>query len=187
MKLADLLKDKLMGTYIDVIRGKEVIKSLYSGMEGKAFLIETDEDLNEGEKITLRLSFGGWNFLFPCEVASKAPGMYVLVPSGKVKITEKRREKRIPTVVECTLEKERGTILDVSYHGTRVLTLNPPEMGRKATLSIAGRELVGTVRWMKKEEVDLRSVGLLIDDPPEWWMKLVKYHISLYMRALRRL
>ena len=45
MKLVDLLKDKLMGMYIEVLRGGEAIKSVYGGMEGKTFVIETDEDL----------------------------------------------------------------------------------------------------------------------------------------------
>ena len=187
MKLADLLKDNLMGTYIDIIKDGKMLRSVYNGMEDKAFLIETDEELKEGDEVLLRLSFGGWNFVFPCKVGSSASGLYVLVPSGKVKITEKRREKRVPTVLECKLGDFRGTILDLSYHGTRILMIDQLEIGSKVNLEIGDKKLVGVVRWNRKEEVDLSSVGLLIDDPPSWWEDLVKYHISSYIRALRRL
>ena len=135
----------------------------------------------------MRLSFGGWNFLFPCRVQSKATGLYILVPTGKVKIVEKRREKRIPTVVKCVVNGERGTILDVSYHGTRVLMSGPHEMEEKVILEVDGEKLEGVVRWLKKEEVDLKSVGILISDPPDWWNRFVKDHISKYLSALRRL
>ncbi len=187
MKLADLLKDKLMGMYIEVVRNGEVLRSIYNGMENKAFLIETDEELKEGDEVLLRLSFGGWNFTFPCKVSSGASGVYVLVPSGKVKITEKRREKRVPTVLECKLGDSKGTILDLSYHGTRILTLNRVDIGSKMSLEVGEKKLTGTVRWNRREEVDLNSIGLLIDEPPSWWEDLVKYHISSYIRALRRL
>ncbi len=187
MKLVDLLKDKLMGMYIDVIKNGEMLRSVYNGMEDKNFLIETEEELKEGEEVLLRLSFGGWIFTFPCKVGSGASGIYVLVPNGKVKITEKRKEKRVPTVLKCKLGDFRGTILDLSYHGTRVLTLGSVDIGDEVRLNVGGNELAGKVRWEKKEEVDLRSVGILIDDPPGWWEDLVNHHISSYVRALRRL
>ncbi len=187
MKLVDLLKDKLMGMYIDVLKGDEVIKSVYGGMEGKAFVIETDEEIEEGEEVVLRLSFGGWNFIFPCKVQSKTSGIYILVPSDKVKIVEKRREKRVPTVVKCRIGESGGTILDVSYHGVRVLTLGKPSIGEELYLEVEGKGLKGTVKWVRKEEVDLRSVGLFLKDSPDWWMNFVKEKISRYIKALRRL
>ena len=187
MKLMDLLKDELMGMYIDVLRKGEAIKSVYNGMQGNAFLIESEEELEEGEEVTLRLTFGGWNFLFPCKVKSGGGGMYVLVPSGKVKIVEKRREKRIPTVVKCTVNGSEGTVLDVSYHGVRVLTLGDFSIGDRVVLSLRDKDLEGTVRWMRNEEVDLKSVGLLIGDPPSWWVDFVKEATSGYLKALRRL
>ena len=187
MKLVDLLKDKLMGMYIDVIRNGGILRSVYSGMEDKNFLIETDEELREGDEVLLRLSFGGWIFTFPCKVSSGASGVYVLTPTGKVKITEKRKEKRVPTVLKCRLESSMGTILDLSYHGTRVLTLSEIEIGDEVDLEVDGNKLVGKVRWEKREEVDLRSVGILIDDPAPWWKDLVDHHIASYVKALRRL
>ena len=135
----------------------------------------------------LRLSFGGWNFLFPCKVQSKASGIYVLAPSGKVKIVEKRREKRVPTVVKCSLGRSTGTILDVSYHGVRVLSFEEPDMGEEIELGVSGSKLSGVVRWVRREEVDLRSVGLYLKDPPDWWIDFVKEQISKYIKALRRL
>ncbi len=187
MKLMDLLKDELMGMYIDVLRKGTLIKSVYNGMKENAFLIESEEDLEEGEEVVLRLSFGGWNFLFPCKVKGGAGGMYTLIPSGKVKIVEKRREKRIPTVVKCTVNGSEGTVLDVSYHGVRILTLGDFSIRDEVILGVKSEELRGVVRWMRNEEVDLKSVGLLIEDPPSWWIDFVKEAISGYLKALRRL
>jgi hypothetical protein len=187
VKILDLLKDKLMGIYIDALKEGREIKSVYKGIEENAFIIETEEDLKIGEKVILRLSFGGWNFLFTCVVKDKSDKEYRLISEGKVKIVEKRREKRIPVVIKCSLEGDVGTVLDISRHGIRVLTLRRLAIKDKTALLINGNIVSGIVRWIKKEEFDLISAGIAIEDPPKWWVGFVDSNLSDYMKSLRRL
>ncbi len=188
MKLIELLQDKLMGMYIDLIQENEVIKSVYHGMNAeKKFIVETDKPLPIGESVTLRLSISGWNLNMPCIVEKIEGTKFILKPLGKVKIREKRKEKRVPTVMKCTVNSESDTLIDVSYHGMRVLTLNDYDLDSTVSVGIKGNTLTGVIKWKRAEEVDLKSIGIMIDDPPEWWVDLVKAEIKKYITALRRL
>lgn len=188
MKLIELLLDKLMGMYIDLIKDNQQIRSVYLGMnEEKKFIVETDSPLPVGESVTLRLSISGWNLNMPCVVEKVEGEKAILKPLGKVKIKEKRREKRVPTVKRCEIEGIKSTLLDVSYHGMRILNLYDFDMEKEVTVKLGDKSLKGIVRWKKSEEADLKSVGVLIDEPPEWWIGMVKDEIKKYIKALRRL
>ncbi len=187
MKLSEILKDKFMGVYIDIIKGEKILKTVYQGMKGNRFYIKTHEDLKENEEVCLRLSISGLNLSLPCVVESIEKDTVVLKPHGKVKITEKRKEKRIPLTKGCTINGEKGNLIDISYHGARVLTLVDFPLGVDATLIFDKYMIKGKVRWKRNEEVDLKSIGIYFEDPDKWWVEFVKEHIKKYIQALRRM
>ncbi len=188
MKFSELLEDKLMGVYIEILKSDgSKVRGLYQGMKNGEFVIETPERLREGEEISLKLTVGGWNLVFPCKVDRFEENICFLKPSGKVKIREKRRERRIPCIVSCYMGEDLGTILDISYHGLRILTLKDFTLGEDVKISIGGKDVEGKVRWMKEEEVDLKSFGVFLDDPPKWWIDMVRGYLERYVEALRRL
>ena len=188
MKFSELLEDKLMGVYMEVLRSDgSQIRALYQGMKNGEFLVELSEKVEVGEEISLKLAVAGWNLVFPCKVDRVEGDLCFLKPTGKVKVKEKRREKRIPCIVSCEISGSLGTVLDISFHGLRVLTLRPFALGEAVNVIVGGREVNGKIRWMKNEEVDLKSFGVYLDDPPDWWKDMVKGYTKKYMDALRRL
>ena len=187
MKLIDLLKDKIIGMYIDIMKNEEKVKGVYNGMRNGRFVVKAMENIKKGDNLEIRLSIGGWNFIFPCSVESVDENETILKPLGKVKIKEKRKEKRVPILEKCVINNTKGSLLDVSFHGIRILTLGEFNMGDVVEINVNGNTTKGTVRWMKSEEVDLKSVGVLIEDVDPWWKDYVKKKLSESMNVLRRM
>ena len=185
MRLYDLLKDKMMGIYVGVIKDNEEVKGVYEGMTGGKFVIKTLEDVKAGDEVTLRLAVGGWNFIFPCVVERIGRNGAVLKPVGKVKIREKRKEKRVPTLQKCVINDKRGLMLDVSFHGTRILALDEYNIGDIVEVKVRNNSIKGKVRWIKSEIVDLRSMGVLIEDSIIWWKEYVKERLAEALKVLR--
>ena len=187
MKLVDLLKDKVIGMYIDILKGEKKIAGIYQGMEKGKFMVKSVEEVNEGDNLEVRLSIGGWNFIFPCVVEKVGENRTILKPLGKVKIREKRKEKRVPILKKCVINSKRGLMLDASYHGTRILSTDEYNIGDIVEVEVEGNAIKGIVRWMKPEEVDLKSVGVMIENATPWWMDYVKERLAEFASVLRRM
>jgi len=187
LKLVDLLKDKVIGMYVDILKGEKKITGIYQGMEKGKFVVKSVEDINEGDNLEVRLSIGGWNFIFPCVVEKVGENRTILKPLGKVKIREKRKEKRVPILKKCVINNKRGLMLDVSFHGTRILTTDEYKIGDAVEVKIKENIIKGIVRWVKPEEVDLKSVGVMIENATPWWADYVKEKLTESVNVLRRM
>jgi len=187
LKLIDLLKDEIAGIYVDILRADNRIAGIYQGMKEGKFLIRTAEEVNEGDRLDIKVSIGGWNLVFPCTVEKIEENLITLKPLGKVKIREKRKEKRVPILEKCVVDGKKGLMLDVSYHGTRILTLADYNIGDVIVVEVNGDVIRGTIMWMKLEEVDLKSIGVLIEDVPQWWENYVKEKLVKSVDVLRRM
>ena len=186
MTFAELIKLN-KGVRVNIKVGKKILEARFLDIKDKNFYLVSKDDFSE-ENFEISINIVGFILEIPLKKleVEKKEGTYKIIAkvNGKVKIIERRKNRRYPCFIPCNMMGKRCVILDVSNSGFRMLT---GSFEYKESIIMLNDGSKGIVAWERGGENEPKEYGVYLLKVSDQWKKLVQNIRNKYLETLRRI